>query len=116
YAISSHSSVRPTRRACALAVLVLLSAVSASCGRSLVGTVAPARDPQTDARNAGGTTQGSDAIDGQLVATLDSGVDAGAVATSYGATLLAFDTEERTASFLPATGQLPATLQALLAV
>src|SRR5207244_13314731 len=52
---------------------------------------------------------------GQPVATLARGVNAGAVAASYGARLVAIDAEERTACFLPATGQSPATLQALLA-
>ena len=111
----SHSCVTHARRAYALTALVLLSAVSASCGRSPVGTVAPARDPQADAYVAGGVTRGSDVLAGQLVATLVPGVNAGAVAASYGATLLAFDSDERTASFLPAIGQTPAALQALLA-
>ena len=98
-----------------LAALVLLSAVSASCGRSPVGTVAPARDLQAETRVAGGVARGGDALDGQLVATLAAGVNASAVAASYGATVLAYDCDERTASFLPAVGQTPAALQALLA-
>jgi subtilisin family serine protease len=106
---------RPTRRAFLLAAVSLLSVLSASCGRSVVGALAPARAPVAQAGSSGGPAKGGDTLDGQLVATLADGVDAGSVAASYHATLLAFDCGERAASFLPAAGQTVATLQALLA-
>ena len=113
----SHTRVRHTRRASALLVLVLLAVVSASCGRSLVGSVAPAPEPQAGAMSGGGATKGGggDGLDGQVVATLAAGVNASVVAASYNASVLAFDCDERTASFLPGSGQTPAALQTLLA-
>lgn len=116
-----RTSSRPSQRVSWLLVALLLTALASSCGRSLTASVSPARGgaPKQSGGGGGGGGGGSGGggtdISGEVVVTVAPGADAGAIATTYGATLLDYEVEERAASYLPAAGQTPLELQALLA-
>ncbi|MEQ1832605.1 MAG: S8 family serine peptidase [Candidatus Eisenbacteria bacterium] len=91
-----------------LAILVIT--LTASCGRSLPTAVAPAHDR---ARPVAGGRGGTD-IEGEVVVMLMAGADPSAIAADHQATLLEYESDELSASFLPAVGQTPLDLQTAL--
>ena len=100
----------PARRLPALAVFVL--ALTTSCSHSLPTALAPERD--ASGVTSGGSGGGGHDIENEVVVILVAGADPAAVAKTHRATLLEYEADERSASYLPATGQSPAELQVAL--
>ena len=75
-----------------------------------------AKNKHKDKRKYRGGTGGGGGhdIENEVVVILVAGADPAAVAATHHATLLEYEADERSASYLPATGQSPAELQVAL--
>ena len=111
-----QSTARPRARLLpSFAVLVL--ALTTSCSHSLPTALAPERDASgvTSGGTGGGSGRGgSHKLEDEVVVVLVAGADPAAVAATHHATLLEYEADERSASYLPGTSQTPDELLAAL--
>lgn len=101
-------------------IAIIVSLALGSCGRMTNATLAPARVPASDTQGGGGTGGGGgggaadEMIAGQVVVTLAPGTDPGVLASTYSATLIDYEADERTATFAPIAPQTDLALQTAL--
>ncbi len=103
-----------TSQRAVLVLAMLVMTLTTSCGRSLPTAIAPAHDPALPASGGGGGGRGGNDIEGQVVVMLVPGADPSAIAAAHQATLVEYEADEQSASFLPAAGQTPLDLQTAL--
>ncbi len=93
-------------------VVAVLAFAATSCSRSL-----PTAPSAIDAKTRGGADAfASQGLENQVAVTLVPGVSASELAAQYGAVVVTSETDERTASLRPVSGQTAATLMEQLAI